>query len=124
MPGPMLGARRSRLWPVPMSHPPSSTLGFAGLVSALELAGHDELAAKLTPDADPGTIEEVRRALVVAREPHRVKLSRIDFALGALHHWQDRHPRCSCGALAVVKTMGGPLCARGFAMNGNRHTPD
>ncbi len=122
-PGPMLGERAQEATTTPMSKTPSIH-SFGGLVSALELAGRDDLAARLTPDAVPATIEEVRQALLAAREPARAQLMRIDMALTTLVDWKDRRPRCSCGAEAIVETKRGPLCLLGFALNGEMHSVD
>ena len=104
-----------------MSLPSPPTDGFAGVLSALELAGLDDLAGQLTLDASPATLEAVHRALAEAREPARAKLLRLDFALDTLTRWIGQPRRCSCGESAVIETRDGTFCALGLAVGGKPH---
>lgn len=118
--GPTLGEGAPAL-KVSMPPPRPPPVGFANVVTALEFAGLDDLAGQLTPDAGPASIEAVRQALVEAREPHRTKLNRIDFALDSLARWAAQPRRCSCGERAVIETRDGSFCALGLAVGGKPH---
>jgi hypothetical protein len=101
----------------------SPEFNFASVLSALTMAGQVDLATKLTPDAEPDAVDAVRRGLLAARAPHRHALTRLDFALDMLFRWSQLHVRCACGAPAIGTLRETPVCAVGFACDGDEHAP-